>query len=36
VAVTLLTGTPWHYLKVGQKPFKTLQPADFADLLMLV
>jgi hypothetical protein len=32
---TLLTGATWRYLKVGQKPFKTLQPADFSDLLML-
>ena len=33
---TLLTGATWRYLKVGQKAFKTLQPADFSDLLMLV
>lgn len=29
---TALTGTEWHYLKVPQKEFEKLQPADFADL----
>jgi type III restriction enzyme len=32
---TLLTGTPWRYLKVPQKEFQKLQPGDFADLLQL-
>lgn len=32
---TLLTGTSWSYLKVPQKEFESLQPADFADLLVL-
>jgi len=29
---TLLTGTPWSYLKVPQAEFSKLQPADFAEL----
>ena len=32
---TILTGTTWNYLKVPQKAFTQLQPADFADLLAL-
>jgi type III restriction enzyme len=32
---TLLTGTPWAYLKVRQSDYKSLQPARFADLLVL-
>jgi len=32
---SLLTGTPWCYLKVPQNEFGRLQPADFADLLVL-
>lgn len=32
---TMLTGTPWRYLKVPQKDFEKLQPADFADLMAL-
>jgi len=31
---TLLTGAAWSYLKVPQKEFETLQPADFADLVV--
>ncbi|HFQ94016.1 MAG TPA: hypothetical protein ENK32_08410, partial [Anaerolineae bacterium] len=30
-----LTGTPWAYKKVMQKPFEKLQPDDFADLIAL-
>jgi len=30
-----LTSTPWRYLKVPQSEFKELQPADFAELLVL-
>jgi type III restriction enzyme len=29
---TLLTGTPWSYLKVPQAEFSKLQPGDFAEL----
>jgi len=29
---TALTGTTWRYLKVSQKDFAKLQPADIADL----
>src|SRR5207248_4588970 len=29
---TLLTGTPWHYIKVPQKEWEKLQPADLADV----
>ncbi len=32
---TALTGTTWRYLKVLQKEFTKLQPADFSDLLAL-
>ncbi len=32
---TMLTGTPWRYLKVPQKEFEKLQPSDFADLMAL-
>ena len=32
---TLLSGTIWRYLKVPQKAFTSLQPADFSDLLIL-
>jgi type III restriction enzyme len=32
---TLLSGTTWRYLKVPQKAFTSLQPADFADLSVL-
>jgi type III restriction enzyme len=31
----VLTGTPWAYVKVLQKEFETLQPEDFAALLVL-
>ncbi|WP_425145863.1 DEAD/DEAH box helicase [Deinococcus sp.] len=30
-----LTGTPWRYLKVPQKAFRSLQPESLADLLAL-
>ncbi len=30
-----LTGTPWAYKKVMQKPFEKLQPDDFAGLIAL-
>lgn len=29
---TVLTGTPWRFLKVPQKEFEKLEPSDFADL----
>jgi len=29
---TVLAGIPWRYLKVPQKHYEKLQPADFADL----
>jgi type III restriction enzyme len=32
---TLLTGKPWQYLKVQQAEYNSLQPALFADLLVL-
>jgi hypothetical protein len=32
---TLLTGTPWDYLKTRQKDFYDMQPADFEDLRMM-
>lgn len=32
---TLLTGTPWQYLKVPQKEFEKLHPDDFGDLVAL-
>ena len=32
---TLLTGASWSYLKVPQKEFESLQPSDFADVLVL-
>jgi type III restriction enzyme len=32
---TLLTGTPWEYLKVRQTEYASLQPTRFADLLVL-
>jgi type III restriction enzyme len=32
---TLLTSTIWRYLKVSQKAYKDLKPADFSDLYML-
>lgn len=32
---TLLTGTPWDYLKVPQKDFLAMQPADLADLILM-
>lgn len=32
---TELTGTTWHYLKVPQKHYEKLHPADFADLQTL-
>jgi type III restriction enzyme len=31
---TLLTGTPWRYVKVPQAEFGKLQPTSFADLLV--
>ncbi len=31
---SLLTDTPWQYIKVSQKEFEKLQPTDFADLLV--
>ncbi|MGI8586110.1 MAG: DEAD/DEAH box helicase family protein [Chloroflexia bacterium] len=34
-SATALTGTTWRYLKVSQKEFEKLQPADFADLMAL-
>ncbi len=33
---TLLTGTPWRYLKVPQPEFLKLQPTEFSDLLVFV
>ena len=32
---SLLTDTPWQYIKVPQKEFDKLQPTDLADLLVL-
>lgn len=32
---TMLTDTPWQYLKVPQKEFVKLQPSEFADLEVL-
>jgi len=32
---TLLTGVPWSYLKVRQTEYTSLQPTQFADLLVL-
>ena len=32
---TLLTGTPWQYLKVPQKGFEQLHADEFADLMVL-
>ena len=32
---TALTDTTWRYLKVPQKAFNQLRPADFADLAVL-
>ncbi len=32
---TMLTGTPWCYLKVPQKEFGKLQPSEFGDLEVL-
>lgn len=32
---TLLTGTPWEYLKVPQKEFEKLHPDEFSDLVAL-
>ncbi|HEX6819797.1 MAG TPA: hypothetical protein VF120_15580, partial [Ktedonobacterales bacterium] len=32
---TLLTGTPWQYIKVPQKGFSEMQPSTFEDLLLL-
>src|SRR5262249_26582283 len=29
---TLLTGTPWHYIKVPQREWRNLQPVDLADV----
>jgi type III restriction enzyme len=29
---TLLTGTPWQYLKVPQPEWRKLQPVDLADV----
>jgi type III restriction enzyme len=29
---TLLTGTPWEYIKVPQKEFEKLEPTQFSDL----
>jgi hypothetical protein len=31
---TQLTGTEWRYVKVPQKEFETLQPDEFADVLV--
>jgi type III restriction enzyme len=31
---TRLTGTPWRYLKVPQKAYQQLQPAEFGDLVV--
>jgi type III restriction enzyme len=31
---TQLTGTRWQYIKVPQKEFENLQPAEFADILV--
>jgi|SRR5579871_3920649 len=31
---TLLTGTPWQYLKIPQAEFDKLQPTEYADLLV--
>ena len=33
-SATLLTGTPWRYVKVPQKEYAQLQPDEFADLLV--
>jgi type III restriction enzyme len=32
---TLLTGTPWHYIKVPQKEWEKLQPADLAEVRLV-
>jgi type III restriction enzyme len=32
---TMLTGTPWEYVKVAQKEFSALQPAEFSDLALM-
>ena len=32
---TLLTGTEWHYIKIPQKEFESLQPDEFDDLIAL-
>lgn len=32
---TLLTGTPWRYVKVPQRGFEQLHADEFADLLVL-
>lgn len=31
---TVLTGVAWHYIKVPQKEYETLQPDEFADLMV--
>ena len=33
---SVLTGTPWRYIKVVQKPFETLQPQSFAEVEAMV
>ena len=35
VGAQALTGTTWRYIKVPQKVFEKLQPADFPDLMAL-
>ena len=32
---TQLTGTPWKYVKVGQKEFELLQPTRLVELVAL-
>jgi len=33
---TVLTGTPWRYIKVVQKPFEALKPQSFAEVEAMV
>jgi hypothetical protein len=35
LGATVLPGTPWEYLKVGQEEYSSLQPTLFADLIAL-
>ena len=36
VTATELTGTAWHYVKVPQKEFESLRPADFEEMLLAI